>query len=292
VRINSTKILLAKIMSPVGFGKALFWLKTAIFNNNFIQAVNYHGTSYESANNFEKQLRTYTLYFSPVSRADLDKFFETGKWWKSKPGLIISFDDGCKSNYDVAAPLLEKYGFGGWFFVPAGYIECAPEQQSKYAIKHNLYRENDAEDGRQAMSWNELIELKSRGHIVGCHTKTHYRCVASASKEKLEEEIVTAKLILEKKLQDKVDIFCWVGGEENTYSSLAANIIKEAEYKYSFMTNTAPITPNTSKLQLQRPNIESDWPLSVVWFQLSGIMDVLYTKKRARINKITNTFFS
>ena len=83
-----------------------------------------------------------------------------------------------------------------------------------------------------------------------------------------------------------MEIFCWVGGEETSYSSEAAKLISE-NYKYSFMTNNAVIRPGDDPLQLQRTNIEAENPLELVRFQLSGLMDVYYTGKRRRVNRLT-----
>lgn len=46
------------------------------------------------------------------------------------------------------------------------------------------------------------------------------------------------------------------------------------------MTNNKLIFPGENKFQLQRTNIEVDWPLSLIKFYLSGIMDIIYTGKK------------
>ena len=173
-------------------------------------------------------------------------------------------------------PLIEKYGFTGWFFIPVGLIgtgNCKP--QDKTSTKDCSY-----------MTWEDLDKLSKR-HIVGCHTLTHCRLSNLISDKKLKQEIVDSKKILEDKLNKKNNIFCWVGGEEETCTAKAAKYIRKAGYKYSFMTNNKSIFPGANRFQIQRTNIEADWPLSLVKFYLSGIMDIIYTGKRNRVNKIT-----
>ena len=80
--------------------------------------------------------------------------------------------------------------------------------------------------------------------------------------------------------------FCWCGGEEDTYTKEAAELIR-AHYAYAFMTNSDLIRPDTDPYHLQRTNIEARWPLSLVKFQLCGIMDNRYLPKRNRVNQIT-----
>ena len=67
----------------------------------------------------------------------------------------------------------------------------------------------------------------------------------------------------------------------------AARLIEEAGYAVSFMTNSAPVRPGTDLLHLQRTNIEARDPDWLVRFQLSGLLDVLYTAKRRRVDRVT-----
>ncbi|MBA7650818.1 hypothetical protein ES703_58629 [subsurface metagenome] len=269
-----TKVAVARVLTFAMVCDLLFWMQKKVLGNNYIRAINYHDTPANTADNFEKQLCFYQQHFSPVSLSDLDSFFNSCKWKKDKPGLIISFDDGYKSNYGVAAPLLQKYGFTGWFFVSVDFIYTPGIEQAK------------SYNNSPTMSWDELGELDKK-HVIGCHTRSHHRMTAETTERELDKEIAQAKYDLEAKLQDEIDIFCWCGGDRQSYSSAAARYIAKTGYRYSFMTNSAPILANTERLHLQRTNIESNWPVELVKFQLSGIMDILYTPKRAWVNKIT-----
>ena len=141
-------------------------------------------------------------------------------------------------------------------------------------------------DGRVAMNWKEMRQL-DKNHVIGCHTKSHQRRVAAIKKTQIYQEIVVSKKIIADKLGHPIDIFCWVGGEENSYSAQGAKAIREAKYKYSFMTNCMPIKINTNPYQLQRNNVETSFSINLVKFILSGIMDLLYIPKRKRVNNLT-----
>ncbi|MFC1921401.1 polysaccharide deacetylase family protein [Chloroflexota bacterium] len=273
--VVNTKCAVAKATSFVMADRVLLSLQRKLHNNAYIRAVNYHQTPAETASNFEKQLEFYKHHFCPVSLPDLSRFLNSREWEKDKPGLIISFDDGFKNNYEVAAPLLEEFGFTGWFFVPTAFIYTPGVEQPKYI------------DGYVTMSWDELRKL-DRKHVIGCHTETHHRMVASTSEEKLDEEIIQSKHFLEEKLGHQVDIFCWCGGEKSSYSGAAAKYISKAGYQYAFMTNCAPILFTTDSLHLQRTNIESHWPIELVKYQLCGLMDILYTPFRIWVDRMTN----
>jgi peptidoglycan/xylan/chitin deacetylase (PgdA/CDA1 family) len=193
------------------------------------------------------------------------------------------------SNYDVAVPLLNEFEFCGWFFIPTEFVDLPPKQQIAFARQQRIkiQRENPR-DGRVAMNWNEVRQIAAN-HVVGCHTKTHRRLGRSVTEAEMHAEIVHSRRRLEQELNRQVPVFCWVGGEMDSYSQSAAQVVKSAGYRYSFMTASEPITPSTDPLQIQRTNVESHWPAHFVRFQCTGILDRLYRAKRRRVLAETNT---
>jgi peptidoglycan/xylan/chitin deacetylase (PgdA/CDA1 family) len=69
-----------------------------------------------------------------------------------KKFVILTFDDGYKSQYTNAKPILDKYGFRATF-----YVVC------NYAQKIDVDR----------MNWTEVKELYAEGHDIGSHTMNH-----------------------------------------------------------------------------------------------------------------------
>lgn len=244
----------------------------------FIRVVNYHDIPQTHADNFEDQLRFYSNRFVNVDKKMLTDFLDTGQWGHDRPGLIISFDDGLRSHYEVAAKLLERHGFIGWFFVPSRWIADA-----RFDVATDEFAGLKSSD--VCLTLDQLKYLAEH-HVVGCHTRTHTRLSKELSAEKLNKEIVLAKKDLTEMLGQNIDIFCWVGGEEFTYSREAAELIRQ-NYDLSFMTNSEAVRPNTHPLQLQRTNIEAPDSLPLVRFQTSGLMDVIYAAKRKRVNALT-----
>jgi peptidoglycan/xylan/chitin deacetylase (PgdA/CDA1 family) len=270
MNLNAVKRKAAVVFDALGalaVGRAV--QRAAMFP--YIRAVNYHDIPAEFVSRFEDHLRFYAGRFVDVDESALRGFLSGADWPHSKPGLIISFDDGLRSHSDVAAPLLEKYGFTGWFFVPADSVHAKNKTPGR--------------SGHLGLSLEQLRYL-DENHVVGCHTQTHCRLSDDLSDEKLRSEIMGGKRSLEEMLGHPVNIFCWVGGEEHTYCKRAADLVREG-YDLAFMTNTAPVRPETDPLQIQRTNIEAENPLSLVRFQLSGIMDLLYAPKRRRVNRLT-----
>jgi len=254
----------------------------------FIRAVNYHDVPPYLAEAFEAQLIYYKKHFEVVGLEGLT-LLASGRWSHTRPGLILSFDDGLRSHADVVAPLLDRHGLTGWFMVPGGFIDEHPERQAVYAQNSTIeYFEHDYGDPRIAMTWTDIRRIAEL-HEIGCHTWSHRRLVDSLSEDDLTFEIPNAKRRLEQMIGRPISTFCWVGGEEFTYSQSAAVAIKRAEFQFSFMTNNQVIRSGTDPLQLQRTNIEARYPGRVFHFQLSGAMDLLYWPKRKRVNRVTRT---
>ncbi len=247
----------------------------AVYPKGFVRVLNYHATPAASAGGFERQLAFYARHFHPATPADLDDCL-AGAWRHDRPGLLLTFDDGYRSNHDVAAGLMERYGFRGWFFLPHDFI--AKDRAGAEAA----FAANPGEP-EPRMTWQECRDLIARGHRMGCHTRTHVRLEDSLTPEQLADEITAAGRDIAERLGAPVEDFCWVGGEEWSYGAGAFAEIRRAAYRHVFMTNLLPVAPASSPLWIQRTNIEADWPLDQVRFYLSGLMDLAYAPKRRRL---------
>ena len=47
--------------------------------------------------------------------------------------------EGFRDNVDVMLPILEEFGFKGWFFVPSAFPAVVPDVQRSYAKAHKLH---------------------------------------------------------------------------------------------------------------------------------------------------------
>ena len=272
MNLKAAKRTIAKALDCVGLNTAGFALQKNLLWP-FIRVVNYHDISPEHVSNFETHLSYYSKHFINVDEEMLRGFLNGASWQHTKPGLILTFDDGMRSHFEIAAPLLEKFDFTGWFFIPAGWIADRMDPNDDIAL------------GQRTLTVEQVRYLDQR-HVVGCHTETHCRLTGDLSAEKLQFEILGSRSSFKEILGHDVNIFCWVGGEESSYSKSAVDLVKQG-YDISFMTNNAVVRPTTNPLQIQRTNIEAENHLSLLRFQLSGVMDIIYSPKRSRVNRLT-----
>lgn len=259
-----------------------------IYGKKHIRVLNYHDTHFQNQGLFEKQLIFYKKFYEDVTEEEFQRFLKDGTWNKKKPGMIISFDDGLRSNYDYALPLLEKHGFTGWFCIPAGFADCKTLQQIDFSRTNFITAVQAYADERIAMSWDEIKDMNNRGHVIVNHTFSHHRMNDSDTEGVLQHEINYSNKLIKEKTNLEPAIFCWVGGEEISYTKKAFEKIK-SNFRFGFMTNTFPVFPKTNKFFVERTNVEPFYPLHLVLFQLSGLMDILYYRKRKALrNKLLN----
>ena len=267
------KQLIASVFDLVGINHLCFRIHRMIFPS-YIRVVNYHGTPSFHAQSFECQLRYLQSTFVCSTPEHLQQAISK-KWNYSKPGLVLSFDDGLKNNISVAVPLLEKYGFKAIFFVPPGFIDEPTKTTAAYCRRNMI-------NGTESFTREDLLYL-ARNHFVGSHSYDHIRLSNELTRAQVRREVVDSKSRLEELTGKAIRYFGWVGGEEWSYGRLAASEIKSSGYDYSFVGNSFPVTESTDPLWIHRTNLEASWPLPMVRFQLCGIPDLWHWASRRRI---------
>lgn len=93
--------------------------------------------------------------------------------------VSFTFDDGGLSFITKAAPILEKYGFKGVFFISTKFIGTPG-----------------------FLSVEQVKELAKRGHLVGSHSHSHPEIFTKLSKEDINKEWKTSFEILNSMLGD------------------------------------------------------------------------------------------
>ena len=275
------KNLIAIILYYSGISFLLFYL---INRKNTIRVINYHCTPLKDLQNFKKQISFFKKHFNNTTKKDLVNIFNSsGRTNSQKRKLMITFDDGLRSNYDFALKILEDSDFTGWFCIPVGFVY---ESNDNFARQNSITCKHFYPDGRLAMNEDEIIDI-SKNHEIVCHTYSHHRMCEEDRFPKLFFEIQDSKLELEKIIGKEVDAFAWVGGELSHYTSSAQKVILKSNFRFSFTTNNELIDKSSDPFNINRTNIESCYPIHLVLFQLSGLMDLLYTKKR---NLVKNKF--
>jgi peptidoglycan/xylan/chitin deacetylase (PgdA/CDA1 family) len=236
---------------PAGPAAPHHALYRALAGGRYVRAVNFHATPERLAGPLEEQLSRLAAAFAPVSYGDLVRLVETGEWRHDRPGVILNFFDGFRDNFGVVAPILDRLGMVGWFFVVSGWITTPPEDQRSFARRHTIdlpYHEEDLPaDGRIALSPEELRDLAERGHVVASHTRTHVSASAGTvpglPPAALRREAATSKHDLEEIVGHPVGALAWLEGAALGANAAADEAVTRAGYGILFANHAVQRVP-------------------------------------------------
>lgn len=268
---NKIKRAAASVAGVTGLSQLGLKFQGAV-HGRYIRAVNYHAIQRHDVTNFRRHLEWYSREFANVSYEGLKGFLSEGEWDHDRPGILLTFDDGTKSHFEVVAPLLAEFGFTGWFFVPAGLLDEGQEGSGQDPLRDNN------------LTIPQLRRLAER-HIICSHGESHIRLSRDVEWDVLQNEIERSKNHLESLVGRPVPVFGWIGGEEWAYCEAAAALVRK-NYDLAFLGSSDVIVPRNDPYQLCRSNIEADNPLSLVKFQLSGLIDLYFYRRRKKVLKI------
>src|SRR5881398_1314128 len=172
---------------------------------------------------------------------------------------VISFDDGWKSQYEVAWPIMKKFGYPFTMFI---YTEGVA---------------GGSLGGGQAITWEQLADMRDNGVDIEAHTATHQdlreghtimviepggkrtkKKLAGAEYEQwVQNEVVGCKQLLEQRLGIKVNCFAVPFGNYNEH---VKEIARNAGYEAMFTVYGQPITFTSPMDALGRYAIEANKP--------------------------------
>ena len=177
-------------------------------------------------------------------------------WRRSEKAIpprcaVISFDDGWKSQYDVAWPIMKKFGYPFTMFI---YTEGV--QGGHFG-------------GGQAISWEQLAEMRDAGVDIEAHSATHQdlrkgydvinkkKTSGPEYEQWLQNEVVGCKQLLEQRLGIKVNCFAVPFGNYNEH---VKEVARNAGYEAMFTVYGQPLTFNSPLDSLGRYAIEANKP--------------------------------
>lgn len=202
--------------------------------------------------------------YTPVLPAELIAIHNGTQTMPEKP-VMITFDDGYRSNYDFAYPVLQKTGMRAVIAV----------------IAYNIQWEDTDSPDRHAISWSELNEMIDSGTIeVGSHTYNLHNPAYHGSSSpdgidgvmRLRGESSSAytarvgadfslslSMILQNTHQNTVNYFSYPYG---AYDSWMQPLLNSNGIGMSTLTNPGVANIATGMFGLPRYRITMDEPLS------------------------------
>jgi peptidoglycan/xylan/chitin deacetylase (PgdA/CDA1 family) len=172
---------------------------------------------------------------------------------------VISFDDGWKSQYEVAWPIMKKFGYTFTMFIYTEGVSGA------------------SLGGGQAITWEQLADMRDNGIDIEAHSATHQdlrqghpitvvepggkrsrkRLTGPEYEQWLQNEVVGCKQLLEQRLGIRVNCFAVPFGN---YDQHVKDVARSAGYEAMFTVYGQPITWTSPLDSLGRYAIEANKP--------------------------------
>ncbi len=249
----------------------------------------FHNIERKNFNKFEKLLNFIMKNFYILTPEEFKISLEKKNinQIENKKKILITFDDGYKSQKQITEKYLNPNNLKALFFIVSDFITINNKNQAQLFVKNNFYKnKNDIilDDGIENMSIEDINFLINSGHTLGAHTKTHVQLSSIKNESELISEIIDCKIKLEN-LFKKVDIndFAYTFGDYESIDKNSLNIIsKYYKYIYSGLRgNNLEIKKNI----VRRDAINMWEPIGVINCYLNGYLDFIYKKK---INSLEN----
>lgn len=139
--------------------------------------------------------------------------------------LSITFDDGYRDNFEVAAPILRKLDLPAVFFVATGFIgtEYTPPWDQHLARQPGW------------MSWDQVRSLRDQGFEIGAHTDGHID-LATQDADLIRAELARCRSKLQEALGAAPTLFAYPFGGRNNISPASVELVREAGFKCCLST--------------------------------------------------------
>ena len=219
-----------------------------------LRALKYHSISKEFKKDdlWSLDINSLSDHLSFIAETKMD-VFKTDELINYLPtqGLVITFDDGFKDNFELAAPLFFELGIPFSVFVITDFV-----RQSKKGYVDELTLKE--------FSMNPLV-------TIGSHSCSHSR-LTNLTLSEVKKEVSNSKDYLEDLLGKEINIFSYPHG---LFNDIIRQEVIKAGYKLSFTSHYDTNLDNQDKFTLNSNEIWNTDTLSSFQKKINGDWDWL-----------------
>jgi len=220
----------------------LFFRSLSFCEESFATVLMYHRfdePKYPSTNIdskiFEEQMSLLkSQNYSVLPLSELVLFFEQKKRLPEK-SIFITMDDGYKSIFTKAYPIMKKFNYPFSVFVSTDFI--SNNSESNY------------------MTWKMLKELSINNVEILNHSSNH-KSFLESSDEEILNSIIKGEKNLKEKIGKSLKIFSFPYGDSNLKIE---SLLESLGYKISFAQHSSPIHLTENKLRLPRFSLNNEY---------------------------------
>ncbi|MGG6296763.1 polysaccharide deacetylase family protein [Leptolyngbya sp. AN02str] len=209
---------------------------------------------------FEAQMAWLAEHKLAISLTDLERFLK-GQQALPNGAALVTIDDGYRSIYTEALPILKKYNIPAVVFLTVGAIqdEAQPFDPASPEPEPHL-------------TWQEVRELEAAGITIASHGWTH-RSIGKLSPEEATEEAVRSHTQLQAQLGHPVSAFAYPFGTLADFNDDTAKLLHTAGYQYVFTSQHGAVQQQVDPLVIPRVKVESGEPLWQFQLLVRGGLD-------------------
>ena len=172
-----------------------------------------------------------------------------------KKSVMITMDDGYRSVYKIAYPILKKYGFTATLSIYTNFVGVS----------------------NMAITWDQLREMKADGFAIGSHSISHSDLTLRKDGEtetdwmaRISKELSGSKRLIDKKLRQNTYILAYPYGK---YDQRSVKLAREAGYKIAMSVERGGNPFFSDPLFLRRDQIlKKDMPTFISRLNIFELM--------------------
>lgn len=256
-----------------------------------LRVLMFHYITEEQFFKFDKLIFNLRKNFQILTPKDFENIM-IGKKKIFKDSILLSFDDGYKSQFTITKQILSKHKIKALFFITLNFINMKSRKDIKKFLKNNLKVDVDFRKNFKHiknMNKHDVIDLMKKGHKIGAHTINHSD-LPNVTLSKQKKEILLFKKYFVKKFKTKrIDHFAFTFGE---IKNMDFNSLNTSLKNYRFVHTG--IRGNNNKINQKiifRDNCDLHLSIKEILFFLNGFGDFYYIFKRANLKKILNKIY-
>ena len=247
----------------------------------------FHDIALSDMDNFAAQLRWLSARWTFLTPDQFETIL-SGEAPLTSDSLLLTFDDGFKSNRVIAERILNPMGIQALFFIVPNFASMDSRDNARHFISKQIYPNlavSDLPEHWINMSWNDIQYLLDQGHTIGSHTLNHARLSQIKNYNDLEYEINQSVILLEKHLGIQVEHFAYTFGDIASFSQEALLIASNRfRFVYSGLRGSNPLD-NVTPIAIRRDSLSPSDPFFLVGSFLEGAADFHYKHSRTILDR-------
>ncbi len=252
-------------------------------NKDSLRVLVYHHIEKKNFIKFYNHLKYLKKEWNFVTPSQFENHLSGKKKLKGK-NLLLTFDDGFKSNFDVEKEVLKKLNIKCIFFVPTEFIKINSLKKSKNFLSNNILDiHSEKTKELKNMSVENIKLLLKKGHVIGSHTRTHLNLGKIKNLSILKKEVLGSSNDLKKLLKVNINHFAFTYGN---YESMSQKSLKMSFSKYRFVYSCLRGNNYHTKRGtiIRRDTIYLNRSIDLAKIFLSGLVDIKYFFQLKSIN--------